>query len=89
MHVYTDTDNRQCNLPIYAGCRFIAYLTAVNDVCTSFSGQQLADMAQCDEVPFCRALLPDADGHPLLETQYEKVVETVLVSCGGWQTAQV
>ena len=55
---------------MYVGCRFVAYLAAVQDYCTAFSGYHLVDMVQCDQVPFCRAMVRDADGHPFVEGQY-------------------
>jgi hypothetical protein len=55
------------------GCRFVAYLAAVQDNCTAISVPSLTDTAQCDQVPFCRAFMPEADGLPFVETQSEEV----------------
>jgi hypothetical protein len=56
-----------------ACCRFIAHLAAAHDYCTALSGDKLTDVAQCGQVPFCRAMLPDADGRPLVEAQSAEV----------------
>lgn len=52
---------------------FLAHLAAVHDFCTALSGGKLADVGRCNEVPFCRPMLSDADGHALVEAQATEV----------------